>query len=285
MIAGVGITGGGTLAADRTFDLDAASNLNIDHSAVDLLAGTGIDATGLGDLTADRTINLDTANNRNVDHSAVVLTGGVGIQAAGLGDITASRTINADVATTSQQGIGEIATQTEVNTGGDVTSWVTPSTLTNFTGLGGSITVTTGTYVPTWLGFSSAPAVNARWTLYANDTSLANEFALHRFIAPGSAFGTSNATTMSIDNLPADVTPTAGIASDFFGGGLITNARDDSSSGLLARVVASFGNALVYALGVTAGGAGDPVGFSSSGWTASNSKGQEQQTSAMWITS
>ncbi len=74
LIAGAGLVGGGTLAADRTFDvgagtgitvnaddvqLDVASNLNVDHSAVNLLAGTGIDATGLGDITVDRTINVD----------------------------------------------------------------------------------------------------------------------------------------------------------------------------------------------------------------------------------
>ncbi len=74
LIAGLGLVGGGDLTADRTFDvgagtgitvnaddvqLELASTLNVDHAAVDLLAGTGIDATGLGDLTVDRTINVD----------------------------------------------------------------------------------------------------------------------------------------------------------------------------------------------------------------------------------
>ncbi len=74
LIAGLGLVGGGDLTGDRTFDvgagtgitvnaddvqLEIASTLNVDHAAVDLLAGTGIDATGLGDLTADRTINVD----------------------------------------------------------------------------------------------------------------------------------------------------------------------------------------------------------------------------------
>ena len=74
LIAGAGLTGGGDLSVDRTFDVgagtgitvnaddvavDAASPLNVDHSAVNLLAGDGIDATGLGDITVDRTINVD----------------------------------------------------------------------------------------------------------------------------------------------------------------------------------------------------------------------------------
>lgn len=74
LIAGLGLVGGGDLTGDRTFDvgagtgitvnaddvqLELASTLNVDHAAVDLLAGTGIDATGLGDLTVDRTINVD----------------------------------------------------------------------------------------------------------------------------------------------------------------------------------------------------------------------------------
>ncbi len=280
MIAGVGITGGGTLAADRTFDLDAGSNLNIDHSAVDLLAGTGIDATGLGDLTADRTINLDTANNRNVDHSAVVLSGGLGIQAAGLGDITASRTINAVVATTSAQGVGEIATQVEVDTGGDVTRWVTPATLTNFSGLGGAITVTTGTYEPTWTGFSVSPTLDARWTLYANNVSNANEFALHRFIAVGSPTGTSNANTMTIDNLPADITPTAGIASDRMA--LYANVTDNGTFGILGLAVADLNNVLAFGISTTASAF---VGFSFTGFTASGNKGVQQQQTGMWVTS
>lgn len=74
LIAGLGLIGGGDLAADRTFDvgagtgitvnaddvqLEIASTLNVDHAGVNLLAGTGIDAAGLGDITVDRTINVD----------------------------------------------------------------------------------------------------------------------------------------------------------------------------------------------------------------------------------
>ena len=49
----------GDITVDRTINLDTTSNLNVDHSGVDLLAGDGISGTGLGDITVDRTINVD----------------------------------------------------------------------------------------------------------------------------------------------------------------------------------------------------------------------------------
>ncbi len=70
LTAGAGLTGGGDLSADRTFDVGA---------------GTGIV------VNADD-VQLDLASDRNVDHSGVVLTAGAGL--TGGGDITASRTFN-----------------------------------------------------------------------------------------------------------------------------------------------------------------------------------------------
>ena len=70
MIAGSGLTGGGTLAADRTFNVGA---------------GTGIT------VNADD-VALDTANTRNVDHAGVTLTAGAGM--TGGGTIEASRTFD-----------------------------------------------------------------------------------------------------------------------------------------------------------------------------------------------
>lgn len=67
LTAGAGLTGGGTLAADRTFAVGA---------------GTGIT------VNADD-VALDTSNARNVDHSGVTLTAGAGL--TGGGDISASR--------------------------------------------------------------------------------------------------------------------------------------------------------------------------------------------------
>lgn len=70
LTAGAGLTGGGTLAADRTFDVGA---------------GTGITVNA-----AD--VALNTAHVRNVDHSGVTLTAGTGL--TGGGDISANRTFD-----------------------------------------------------------------------------------------------------------------------------------------------------------------------------------------------
>lgn len=47
----------------------------------------------------------------------------------------------ADTASTTKIGQGEIATQAEVDAGTDTTRWVTPETLANYSGLGGTNTV------------------------------------------------------------------------------------------------------------------------------------------------
>jgi len=118
LTAGAGLTGGGTLAADRTFAVGAGTGItvnaddvaldtsharNVDHSAVSVIAGAGL--TGGGTIAADRTLTvgagtgitvnaddvaLDTAHARNVDHSAVTLTAGNGL--TGGGTIEANRT-------------------------------------------------------------------------------------------------------------------------------------------------------------------------------------------------
>lgn len=75
LTAGAGLTGGGDLTADRTFDVGA---------------GTGIT------VNADN-VALDTAHARNVDHTAVVLTAGAGL--TGGGDISANRTFDVGAGT------------------------------------------------------------------------------------------------------------------------------------------------------------------------------------------
>lgn len=70
LIAGDGLTGGGNLTDDRTFNVGA---------------GTGIT------VGAD-TVGLDTASARNVDHSTVSISAGTGL--TGGGAIDANRTLN-----------------------------------------------------------------------------------------------------------------------------------------------------------------------------------------------
>lgn len=119
LTAGQGLTGGGDLSADRSFDIGAGSGIlvnandvaldttsfrNVDHSAVTMNAGAGL--TGGGDISANRTFNvgagtgisvntddvaLDTGSTRNVDHTAVTITGANSL--TGGGDISANRTL------------------------------------------------------------------------------------------------------------------------------------------------------------------------------------------------
>lgn len=70
LVAGAGLTGGGTLAADRTLAVGA---------------GTGIT------VNADD-VALDVASARNADHSAISITAGAGL--TGGGNLTASRTLS-----------------------------------------------------------------------------------------------------------------------------------------------------------------------------------------------
>jgi hypothetical protein len=120
LTAGAGLTGGGDLTANRTFDvgagtgitvnandvaLDTTSTRNTDHAGVTITAGAGL--TGGGDISATRTLDvgagagitvnandvaLDTASSRNVDHSAVSVLAGTGL--SGGGTIAADRTLN-----------------------------------------------------------------------------------------------------------------------------------------------------------------------------------------------
>lgn len=73
LTAGSGLTGGGDLSANRTFNVGA---------------GTGIS------VAAD-TVGLDTSNTRNVDHASVSITAGTGL--SGGGTIASTRTINLDI--------------------------------------------------------------------------------------------------------------------------------------------------------------------------------------------
>lgn len=151
VIAGSGLTGGGTLAANRTLNIgqgtgitvaaDAIStndsqivhdnlsgfvaNEHIDHSTVSITAGSGL--TGGGTIAANRTINIGQGTgitvaadaistndgqivhdnlsgfvaNEHINHSSVTFTAGTGL--TGGGTIAASRTFNVDVGTTANK--------------------------------------------------------------------------------------------------------------------------------------------------------------------------------------
>ena len=130
LTAGTGLSGGGTLASDRTFTTNDSeivhdnlsgfvANEHIDHSGVTLTAGAGL--TGGGDITTSRTFNIGAGTgitvgansiatndseidihalsgyvaNEHIDHTAVTLTAGNGL--SGGGDISASRTFALDL--------------------------------------------------------------------------------------------------------------------------------------------------------------------------------------------
>ena len=120
IVAGMGLTGGGTLEATRTLNLDTANDRNVDHSAVSLLAGTGL--TGGGTIDGDLTLNLDTGSTRNVSHSSVSINAGTGL--SGGGTIASSRTLSLD--TSSNRNVDHssvsISTGTGLTGGGTIAS-------------------------------------------------------------------------------------------------------------------------------------------------------------------
>lgn len=68
------------------------ANEHINHGSVSVLAGTGL--TGGGTITVNRTLNLDTSNSRNVDHNTVNINTNVNSGLAGGGSIAASRNLS-----------------------------------------------------------------------------------------------------------------------------------------------------------------------------------------------
>jgi hypothetical protein len=90
-------------AIDHNLLTNYIANEHIDHSTVNIIAGTAL--TGGGDITSDVTLNVDLASidhdlllnfvaNEHIDHSAVSITTGTGL--TGGGDLTTSRTIEID---------------------------------------------------------------------------------------------------------------------------------------------------------------------------------------------
>jgi hypothetical protein len=103
LTAGNGLTGGGTIAASRSFAVKAntgivanssglfsddsaishdglsgfVSNEHIDHSGVNITAGSGL--TGGGDITATRTLNVGQGNGVTVSADQIDVNGGTGL--------------------------------------------------------------------------------------------------------------------------------------------------------------------------------------------------------------
>ena len=245
--SGDALNGGGALSADLTLDVQV---------------GLGLDIPGGVE------IQLDLTDTHNTNHTSVNLVAGTGIQAAGLGDITASRTINANVSSTTLQGVIEIATQTEVDTGTDNTRAVTPLTLANAAGGAANIIADTGTFTPGYVGFSVDPTLTMRWTKYNPTPVNADSLALIRSTG-GSGFGTSNATNMVLTGLPSDVTP-----SSFGSAGIATSTcQDDGNFNVLASITINTLNTINYLRAVVSG---TRVLHSVTGWTASGTKGPGQ---------
>lgn len=121
--AGQGLIGGGDLSSDRTLNVGAGTGITVNADDI------AVDVATLEPLLTIANLGGYDAND-NVDHTAVSLLAGTGISGTGLGDLSASRTINALVASESQQGVLELATSAEVLAATDDARAITPLKLT-----------------------------------------------------------------------------------------------------------------------------------------------------------
>lgn len=100
MLAGTGMSGGGTIAADRTFNfnpftLTAAAPALTDYVVWDLAAGGPRKALWSAvNGVLDHNALLNYSANRHIDHTTVSMIAGMGL--SGGGDISTSRTFNLD---------------------------------------------------------------------------------------------------------------------------------------------------------------------------------------------
>lgn len=110
LIAGDGLTGGGTIASNRTFTVGA---------------GTGITVNA-------NDVALDTAHARNVDHSAVSVTAGAGL--TGGGDISATRTVDVGAGNGISVAADSVAIDTAVTADISTAQTLSNKTLTDVVG-------------------------------------------------------------------------------------------------------------------------------------------------------
>ncbi len=263
MIAGDGMIGGGTLAADRTFDVVGSSSIQANaNDLVVLPAGV------------DHDLLLNFVANDHIDHTTVSLLAGTAINASGLGDITASRTINVDISNTAQLGVVERATQAEVDAGGDISRYLTPNTFDlsqQLLDVANNVVVTTGTFFPGFVGFSVDPTVELRWTKWGSTTAFAYTQAVLNGIS-GNGFGTSNATNYRWTGIASEVSPSS----------IATGSTND----LVAQDNTTFNHASIGILNTV------PdmsflklvgVQYDLAGWTASGTKGQSNNSFLFYV--
>ena len=235
LTAGVGLTGGGDLTADRTFDLDATSPLNDDHSAVILTAGGGL--AGGGDITASRSFDVGAgegvvvnANDVAIDWTNLVAGSTVAANVDYFNDLIAfyDDSVSAhrswDLDTLAKIGVTE-----------------------------------RGSFTPTFTGFAAPPSNAMDWVLTgqigAMDCNAGN-------------VATSNATTMTITNIPSQLRPNSQ-AINF----VCVVVRDNGTD--------QFGIMAISPTGTATFG----LGASSGGFTASGSKGLPGNWTATFMVS
>jgi hypothetical protein len=238
IISGAGLTGGGTLAADRTLAvgagagisvnaddvaLDTASTRNTDHMSVTLTAGAGL--TGGGDISASRSfavgagtgiavnaddVALDTASTRNTDHASVTLTAGAGL--TGGGDISASRSFAVGAGTGITVNADDVALDTASTRNTDHAA-VTLTAGTGLTG-GGNISANRSFALDT---ASTRNTDHAAVMLTAgNGLTGGGDISASRSFAVGAGVGIAVSTddvALNINGLTEDVSPDG--ANDF----------------------------------------------------------------------
>lgn len=144
-------------------------------------------------------------SNLSVPPQSRLINTGTGL--SGGGDLSADRTLLLTQATESVLGGAEIATQAETDAGTDDTTFITPLKLEiKLANIPLVIAVTTGTFTPTWTGFSVDPTAVLRWTKY--NPNIGNSWIVID-LESGSPIGTSNSDTFTFSGLPADIRRTA----------------------------------------------------------------------------
>jgi hypothetical protein len=155
------------------------ANEHIDHSAVSLIAGTGISATGLGNLTTSRTINLanTSVTASSYGSASQVATFTVNAQ----GQLTAAASTSIQVAQSQVTGlVADLATKAPnsrlINTGAGLTGGgdLSADRTISFA------TITAGTVLSNITGASAVPVSNTLTAIIDNATSTTQGSVLYR---------------------------------------------------------------------------------------------------------